>query len=319
MTDVTVPSAVREAGNRADELIRQIAEQRQEPTGQEQQEQAPAEQPTEAVAPAAPAPEEVKAELRELQHDESKTWEQKYKSLQGMILSQMRPLQIQVQQLTAQKTELEQALEQARQAPAAPLITEQDKSTYGEDMLDTIARQAREALQPELDKMSQLLQQTQSRNQQLEAVLAGMTEAASVNVANTFYDRLDQLCPDWEKVNTHPQFLGWLNEYDPVAGGPRITALQRAFQNKNANDVVFFFNAWKNQSGFGAKRQDDLQTLVSPSKGAASPAPAAKKQGRQWSRQDVSNFYRDKAKMPPAEAAALEQDLFHAQAEGRIS
>lgn len=320
--ETTVPHAVAAAGRNADELIKQLA------AGQQtQQQEEPAPQPEAAApqdTPVAPAPQEqLSDELKELRDSEQR-WEHKFRSLQGMMLSKMQPLQRDLAAAQAELGRLKDENTQLRQKaenPPSPLITEQDRSTYGDDMLDTIRRQALEAIQPEIESLRGQLAAEQSRNQQLEQFMASLNNATVATVANSFYDQLDAGCADWEEVNKDPQFIRWLNQYEPLAGTTRHAAMLRAFEAKNANDVLYFFKLWKQQTGHGTPRQDDRQQLVSPPKGAGAPAPAEKKPaGRQWTRAEVSQFYANKArgKYTAEQAAEIERDILAAPAEGRL-
>lgn len=315
----TVPQAVTAAGRNADELIKQLASPQQP-----QQQEEPATSVAESQQDQTAQQDQLATELQELQRSDDKTWEHKYRSLQGMLLSKMQPLQ---RDLAAAQAERQQLLDeiavlrQKAENPPTPLITEQDRSTYGDDMLDTIRRQALEAVQPEIESLRSQLAAEQTRNQQLERFMATLNDATVTTVANSFYDSLDAGCSDWEAVNKDPQFLQWLNQYEPLAGTTRHASMMRAFEAKNANDVLYFFNTWKQQSGYGSKRKDDRQQFVSPPKGAGAPAPADKKPaGRQWTRAEVSAFYANKArgKYTPEAAAEIERDILAAPAEGRL-
>lgn len=318
MTDNTLPKAVRDQIEAANALQKQITEPESKPA-EAQAAPAPAGDPAPAPAPAlAPAP--------AADSDEG-NWRQKYLTLQGLFNQKLPEAQRAAQTATANVQALQQQLAAAQaelekaRAERPPLVTDEDKAVFGDDLLGVVAKQARQELQPEIDQMKATIDTYAARNAQLEALLAGQAQTVQKSLQQQFYDALDAGSPDWERVNRDPLFLAWLGEYDPGAGTTRMQVLQQQFAAMNAQGVLHFFNAFSQakQAPRAASVPADMIDPPRTSAGTQAPSAPAK---RQWKRAEISQFYADRAAGryagKEAEAKAIEADLFSAGAEGRI-
>ena len=63
-----------------------------------------------------------------------------------------------------------------------------------------------------------------------------------------FYGLMDKYVPDWEKQNSDPKFLDWLEQRDPTYGFVRNDALQAAFQRLDARSVANIFLEYRRSS-----------------------------------------------------------------------
>ena len=85
-------------------------------------------------------------------------------------------------------------------------------------------------------------------------------------------------------------------------------------QSFDVNRVASIYNEWKAVNG----TQDPRESRVAP-KRSADAAPV--QTGQTYSRSDIKQFYADKAtgKYSDSEAKRIEQDIFAAQTQGRIT
>lgn len=210
--------------------------------------------------------------------------------------------------------------------PAQRVLTDEERSTYGDELINTMKRAAQEAVQPELTRL-------QAENDRL-------ARQATQQAKQRMYVDLSNAVPEWRTVNKDPRFLAWLALPDVYANQVRKSLLNAALQAADANRVVAFFK------GFLAEEQAtghvpvpqptaadpsaptriaavSLATLSAP--GVAVPAsggtqvPDAKPV---YTHKQISQFYRDKTTGRwagrEAEAAAIELDIIAAGREGRV-
>jgi hypothetical protein len=176
----------------------------------------------------------------------------------------------QVQNLSTTVTQLQQP-----QQPPKPLITDEERKAYGDDLLSVVERKALEAVSPHLQRLQQ-------ENQQLKNRVA-RDEARSI------YDILASEIPNWQEVNTHPDFLSWLNLPDLYSGQVRAGMLRAAFGAGETARVLAFFRGFlaehpelrgqapQAQAAAQAPARTpamDLKTIASPGKARPSPGNA---------------------------------------------
>jgi hypothetical protein len=210
--------------------------------------------------------------------------------------------------------------------PAQALITDEDKKTYGQDLIDLVKRAAIEAVSPNLQALD-------NRNKRVvQAVTAAQRQAV--------FDRLDAEIPNWREINTSPRFKAWASLPDLYSGQLRGALLRAALGAANAPRVLAIFRGFlaeeqatgqlpapqpapQSQSAPAHAPAVPLETLVAP--GRAHPAPGQTAQGAEkpiFTRAQISEFYRNKTRGMyagrEAEANQLEQAIFLAQREGRV-
>ena len=161
--------------------------------------------------------------------DEEETYEQRWRSLQGMYNAEVPRLHAERRELTNRVQQLEQLLasmtakpsEQA-ETPAEKLITEQDIEDYG-DSIDVMRRVFREeagALKQENAQLRQMLQQMQAN---VVPKVQQLSQRQAVSSEQAFWAELQTAVPDWQDINTSREFQSWLLEVDPLTGVPRQT------------------------------------------------------------------------------------------------
>jgi hypothetical protein len=183
-----------------------------------------------------------------------------------------------------------------------------DERLFGRDLIDATQRWAGPVVDARVRHIESQLQQTQAQIVRDNAM--------------RWLDADPQIGETWRKTNQQPEFIDWLNQPDPFSGQPRMRLIQRAFELGDATTVGNHFKAFAAQ-----KIPERLRTRErlpeEPPAGHHPNTPMPNAQGkRTWTRQQVAQFYRDKAAGrydgQEAEALRLEQDIPKAAAEGRI-
>ncbi len=264
-------------------------------------------------------------------------WEHRYHSMRGRyeqsqttIGSMQEQLQEMGNELVRTQENIQRLQGDTQTRPQTPqtqtFVTAEDKSNYGEALLDVVARQAKEAVAPELSRLEQ-------ENQQLR-------QTQIQNAKRTMYAQLDSELPNWREVNVSERFKVWLRLRDVYSGAVRQQMLNNAVQAAQAPRVIAFFKGFlaeeqatgqvstdpQNQPAYNAPPRQPavhLETLAAP--GKARPATGDSQVSVDkpiYTRAQVAGFYdnvrkgvyagRDAAK------ASDEALIFAAQREGRI-
>lgn len=260
------------------------------------------------------------------------SWEHKFNSERGRRIKLEEQIRSQGDRMLA----LENMLQDLKSAPAAAptpptperLITEQEANEFGPEMLDVMGRRAKEIVSPELAELRATVQS-------LEQKLTGTQTAVKRNARAEMLGTLDDRMPTWRQVNDMPEFKTWLALPDLYSGAIRHQMLLSAFEQNDTPRVLNFFKGFVSELAASTPAGDtvteppasaparpSLDSLAAPGR-ARTPAqvnvPAEKPI---ITTADVSAFYaavrRGEYNGREAEKAALERELFQAQAEGRV-
>jgi hypothetical protein len=163
---------------------------------------------------------------------------------------------------------------------------------------------------------------TDERVRRLEGELASTRTSVLRQSAMIALDRDPQIGSTWRETNQQPEFIDWLNQKDPFSGQPRMRLIQRAFELGDATTVGNHFKAF-HASRIPARLRTRERLPEEPPAGHHPNTPTPNAEGkRTWTRQQIAQFYRDKAAGrydgQEAEALRLERDILSAAAEGRI-
>lgn len=284
-----------------------------------------------SVEEQAPAP--TAKEQPESDKSEEETFEQRYRSLQGMYNAEVPRLHAEKRELTNRVQQLEQLLSSMSAAPATPqapaekLVTEQDMEDYG-DSIEVMRRVFREEMyskDAEINELKQLVRQMQGT---VVPQVHQLSQSHAVSNEQRFWADLQTAVPDWQEINGSQEFQSWLLEVDPLTGIPRQTYLDDAQRNLDARRVANFFSSWKGMTGTSdartstaAQPASELERQVAPGKGRSG---GAKTQGeaKTYTSADIKKFFADVQKGryrgKEAERDRIERDIFAAQREGRI-
>jgi hypothetical protein len=118
----------------------------------------------------------------------------------------------------------------AQPGPTTPLVTDEDRSTFGTELIDLATRAAKQALAPELAALKSENSEVRQRLQQ--------SGQQSVQQA------LDGALPNWREINRSTQFKAWLGLRDLYSGQVRHGLLNAAFTAADAPRVVAFFKGF---------------------------------------------------------------------------
>jgi hypothetical protein len=265
--------------------------------------------------------------------DKEETFEKRYKSLQGMYNAEVPRLHAEKRELESRVSQLETLMTTlsepnvASTSPAQVLVTDADVEEYGEsiDVMRRVSREEAASQQSRIDQLENLVRGMQTsvvpQVQQLQHRQAVTTEQA-------FWADIQTAVPDWQEVNTDPEFQSWLLDVDPLTGISRQTYLDDAQRNLDSRRVTNFFSTWKTQTGQSvaqpsrqATANSQLEKQVAPGRGRSS---ATKNSGEPatYSSNDIKKFFSDvqkgKYKGKEQERDRKERDIFAAQREGRI-
>ena len=342
------PTAVTSAARSVDDLIRSLSNQQPaEDTGDTPPDDALA-QPSElegddAVTEEAPSPNEpVASQETQFTHDQpdsapqaeeqsapraadegdaehrAQLWEQRYRSLNGMIESRDRQIESLHQLLSNLQDVQKLAPVSAPDSAPAPAITDEDKDEYGEGMIDL----ARRIAQAELSERESKLMQ---RIQQLESQVSGVSQAQESSAQERFLTKLRERIPQLDQVNQSPDFIRWLG-----ASPTRQRMFNEAVQAMDLDGTAFFFETWASAQQTQPtttsaqkptqKTDQRLARQVAPGKSRSVPTPAQRSEGtkRQWTRSAIVQFYKNLSTYPQQDRERIERDIAQAQKEGRV-
>jgi hypothetical protein len=213
-------------------------------------------------------------------------------------------------------------------------ITPKEEEEFGKDLIDLVGRRAMEVQEATL---APVLGALQAELNGIKQALGGVRQVQVTDATQRLWDHLDREIPNWQEINTHPEFVRWLQVPDPLSGQIRHGMLKEAFDSQQVGRVQEFFRRFladqaalglqgqRTQPGNGGYQtpspQVDLMTLAAP--GRAKPGQTTVTPEKPtYSRADISAFYHDKTfgkyTGREAEAAALERDMIAASTEGRI-
>lgn len=289
----------------------------------EKQLQAPAE--TGETAPVEPPPDPVEppaAEVTPTQPvaQESEDWQQKYNTLIGKYNAEVPRLHQQLKELAAQLESVQkqvQAPPPIQEAKATPLVTDQDREAFGEDLIDLQRRVAREvagAYESKLDAYESKIAALEQRLMQTGNQVGEMT----------FEQRLHRVVPDFDEINGDPRWIAWLDEVDPILRAPRRTIAQQAYANGDVEGVAHYVNLFRGVSAAPQRdvRKAELERQVAPTRASSGTAQVAQ-QGKTYSMQQWNKLF-DQAAMMKAQGKSdegnkLEAELTAAMTQGRVT
>lgn len=312
--------SVKESGERADQLMAQLAAAKQQAQNPGQNAltptpevpsntQQPETPPSQALSPsAAPATEQAPNSLAGNAAVVDETLEQRFRVLEGKYRAEVPRLAEQLKQANSLAADLRAQLEASS---AKPHVTDEDREAYGEEQIEVMKRAARDAVAAELFEKNQ-------RIAQLEAAFKDVAGATQEMTANQFVASLTSQVPDWATVNANVEFKKWLTQSDPMSGMTRQAMLDDAANSMDVARVVRFFAAFKEQKGSKALQvKQSLESQVSPD---SSRTPEVQQPKRYWTRTEISAFYEKvkTGKIPKDEAAKLDADISQAALEGRV-
>ncbi len=287
------------------------------------------ETPANSVPEPAPQPEPVEPG----NGDQDETFEQKYRTLQGMYNADVPRLNAQNQELAYRVQQMEQLIATMQAAPAPepepapkPILTEEELEEYGEsiDIMRKVSQEVAASYEKRIAELTNTVQQLQG------SVVPRVEQIAmqhAQTVEQTFWSDLQNAVPNWRDINGEQGFQSWLLEIDPLSGLSRQTYLDDAQRNMDAARVAGFFTSWQQVNGAPQAQPDrpartsELEKQVAPGRSRSSGTPQSDELPT-YTSEDITKFFRDvregKFKGKEDERDKLERDIFAAQREGRI-
>jgi hypothetical protein len=327
---MALPRAIQEQADAADAVMAQFAQTGNpavDPeTGEPIQTAPPAPQappkPEAAVTPPAPAPQEP---------SEPK-WEQKYHTLKGMFDAEVprlndavRQLQQQLNAIAAENQQLKTAAPAPAPAAPTPLVTDQDRESFGADLVGLIERATTQATTQVRTELGGEIQRLKAENTQLKSQVGSVSQQTAANTHDSFIERLGQRVPNLATVNVDPGFLSWLQQVDPIYGIPRQMALDNAASKFDVIRAAAIFDAYlatvtppaPNVSN--TPPANELERQVTPPRSRNTPPPPQEVK-RAWTSAGINQFYADvrRGVYTEEQAAQLEAEIYAAAAEGRV-
>ena len=240
--------------------------------------------------------------------DESKKWEQRYRSLDGMIQARDRQIE-QLHQLLASMQQAQAAPEAPAKQDKAKLVGKEDEDAFGADLVDLARRVAREESGAYVAKLEGTIAELQQQ-------LKGVAQTTAVTVQDRFENRLAAAVPNWKAVDGDPKFIEWLQ-----SNATRMKVFSEAARNQDVDGVAYFYKEYPGAQKTEKQAVDPrLAKQVAPGKSkAVAPAAANPAEKKTWTRSEIAQFYADgKKRFSQEDYVKLERDLFAAQKEGRV-
>lgn len=300
-----LPRAVREAGERADAILAQLAAGN---TAPEPQEAEPAPEPQQQVTAPAVEPQPAPAPAPAVLSDD---WEQKYRALAGKYSAEVPRYADEVRELKAKVNELTEKLA----TPAQPLVPTNKLSPqevvdqFGEDFaaaVGAIAAQVADERVKEFRPQVEAAQQTATRSARAQ-----------------FMAELLKSAPDWQAIDQDPRFTQFLDETDAMSGRPRRDFFNDADARNDATRIAAFFTAFRGSTSSvpvptPPAQNPAIQAQLAPSSSRNNDAPPGKKL---WTQSDIRQFYVQARKglINQQDFDRIESDIFAAQREGRLA
>lgn len=279
------------------------------------------------------APVSAPNEQRQTDTTAENTFEQRYRTLQGMYNADTARLRSENQQLNSRVTQLEQLLSSLSTAPAASqtetnekLVTSKDIEEYG-DSIDVMRRVTKEEVSAANRRIAELEQMIRQMHTSVVPKVEQVAQRQAMSAEQSFWADLSAAVPQWRDVNADSAFHNWLLEIDPMTGLTRQSYLEDAQRNLDSRRVANIFTAWQGLSGQSVAQSPrpapatQLERQVAPGRSRSSGATATD-QPKTYSSADIRKFFEDVRKGlykgKEAERDRIERDIFAAQRESRI-
>lgn len=333
---MAIPKQVQQLETEVGELEKQLYDVKAQPTDPDKpvaEVYTPeAEQRLDEPAKTVEAAPQAKEEPVDTKGEKDVDWRQKYKTLQGMYDAEVPRLHQQLRELTAELSKVKQtvevaskeaevAKEQAEYERLKNLVTDEDRKEFGEDLIEVQRKVAREETADLLRQFDEL----RSENAKLHELL---NQTGSQVTQTTFQQRLYQLVPDFEQVNTDPNWIKWLDEQDPLLRAPRRVIAEKAYSEGDADAVAHFVNLFRGSATPStteapSKSIDrELESQIQPSKNA-SPSATASPKGNIYSSEQIRQMFLKVTQLGKLgridEARKLEAEIDAAYMQGRVS
>lgn len=256
-----------------------------------------------AEPPAAPQP------------TQDEIWQQRYQTLQAKYNAEVPRFAEQLRQANARMQDLEQKLAEKQAEPPKPVVSDEDKQAFGEDLLDTVDRIAKA-------RTAEMAAQLAERDRQIAELQTKVGQVAGTVDEDAFFTNLDRAMPEWQQINVTQDFVNrWLQEVDPLTGVSRMTILRSHVAARDVERTLNVFRTYKASVTPAQPPSNPLAAQVAPSRDSSAGAPPVSADKKVWTQRDIARFYEDarRGNITPDEAARTEAEIMTAVAEGRVA
>jgi hypothetical protein len=291
------PTAVSDAADRADAMIREMAARQGQPPATPPAEAPQGEasvgtpealppeanaggegmQPTPGTALPAPPPAEAPRSASEVEtlRAQIEALEQNMRTWRGRYETEL-PRERQMRQEAEAKMAALQTRLEALEANPTPTqqyesLRPEELEQYGEDMFAMVERY----LMPKV--MAQItagLAGVNMRFERIEGNLTNTTSRVAKSEQDKFYDRLAERLPNWRTIDESQAFHDWLESPDPIFGEPYKNALAKSARLGDDAAVSKVFEAFLNQTGASGSQAPVRGATIPPAAGTGA-APTA--------------------------------------------
>jgi len=189
-------------------------------------------------------------------------------------------------------------------------LSEEERDLLGDDTVISLQKLVDAQIAPLKAQLEE------ARKQNLESRKAKAEENQAM-ANNSFIERLSDLVPDYDQIDTDPKFLEWMEGTEVESGLTRKYIFKQAQSIGDVNRVASYFNTFK-----GAKKVNPLEKHISPTKTSTNTQQQKPKLPDTVSFRDYEKFtndcirgkYRGKEKIKQE----LELKFDTAFAEGRV-
>jgi hypothetical protein len=230
-------------------------------------------------------------------------------------------LQSQVNELTTSVSKLTEKLTTTPPEPPQPAatgVTEKDREAFGDELLEVVGRVVSNAISPLLARIAELEGKTTATTTQVEQVAKTQTATAQQIMVN----RLTELVPDWQAINTDQKFLDWCLTTNPLTGQPNQALLAAIFTTYKAHAGITPSAPTPAQTPVTPAAKAELESQVQPGTNRPSNPQVPTNEARVFTPREVEQFYialsKGEYKGQEAKAQALEAEIDRAMAEGRV-
>lgn len=197
-----------------------------------------------------------------------KTLKGKYEAEVPRLHEQLRERQAQVEELTNRLESLERRLEEStgnepNTEPISQYGLDESQMEFGEDLWRGTAKVARKAA---MEAEQKAMREIQALRDQIEKSAHEM-----------FFKSIQSSIPDFDRINSDPKFLSWLEGQDDFRAMPRASMLEEAVVSRDVNRVSRFFDEYKRSTGGsvadGRPVSPSLSSQITPRTGGSSSIP----------------------------------------------
>lgn len=244
-------------------------------------------------------------------------WEARYNVLQGKYNAEVPRLHGEVSSLRELVTELTKSINnQTAQAQAAPV---QETIPESVDYIRKEMPALEDAMKYLINKEVQGL--IEEKMKTVDTSINTLYQSNITTAQSMFQKNLSERVPNWEKLNTDPNFLAWLEQPDRYYGQKKLDLLRQASNSLNVNVTANFFEDYIKEKGGSPSTQNKKEKLVAPMANRSSGfVPST---DGVITTKDISKFYEDVSKGyyhgRDDERKKLEDSINAAVASGKVT